>query len=460
MPGGPNNSSLIQHTKELTVGTSVRVDACRLIQTTGESAGREYTLSRPETLVGTAPECHIRLNEATVSRQHFKVLQDGDTYRVVDLGSTNGTFVDGAKISDAFLRPGSVIAAGGIHFKFETLIDEEEFAPSDESNFFSLQGQSIRMREIFGVLQRVAPTDATILIVGQTGTGKSAIAKAIHEASSRRDGPFRVVDCGAIAPSLVESELFGHERGAFTGAVKQRSGALEAASGGTLFIDELTDLSPHLQPKLLRAIEERELIRVGGNEPIRFDCRIIAASQHDLWEKVEAEEFRSDLYFRLAVVQLQLPSLAERREDIPMLVDHFLDQIGSTEVKTFSDLDADLQRKLMAHTWPGNLRELRNTVERVALMFGRDPFVQPGGRRRAGPPGRAVGNDPDRAAFEVELALPYKDAKESLLAEFEKVYLTRLLERSGGSIAQAARDAGLDRKHIYNLAAKHGIQTK
>ncbi|MEM6731240.1 MAG: sigma-54 dependent transcriptional regulator, partial [Myxococcota bacterium] len=301
---------------------------------------------------------------------------------------------------------------------------------------------------------KVAPTEATILLQGETGTGKGAVTRAIHKQSKRSDNPFVVFDCGAVASNLVESELFGHERGAFTGAVQQRRGALEQAQGGTLFIDELAELALELQPKLLRALEEREFSRVGSHKPLKVDCRIIAASQRDLWDEVSAGRFREDLYFRLAVVTVPLPALRERQEDIPMLVDRFLNELGKEGYEKFEALEPDLQRKLISHDWPGNLRELRNTVERIALMEGADPFI-----RR---PRRDGERETEKSTIEgdvlaADYSIRFKDAKEQLVSAFEQEYLTRLLSRTNNNIAKAAREAGIDRKYLYTLLAKHGL---
>jgi DNA-binding NtrC family response regulator len=442
-----------QHTLKLTDQSAVRLDACKLVQTTGEERIPDFELTAAEVIVGAAETCAVRLRGAGVSRQHFKIVRDGHEYRIVDLESTNGTFVDDARVRDAFLRPGSVIRAGDVHLRFVPIFQRDSLPPSDQTRFGDVLGQSYRMREIFGVLESVAATEATIVLCGETGTGKTALARAIHQASARAGGPFVVVDCAAIAPTLVESELFGHERGAFTGAIRQRAGAFEEANGGTVFIDELTDLSLQLQPKLLRALEEREITRVGNNRPIKVNCRVIAASQKDLWAEVEAGRCRSDLYFRLAVVSLALPALRERREDIPLLVDRFLAELSPGAKKTFADLEQGLQRTLLAHEWPGNLRELRNTIERVALMHGVDPFARPG----KSAPTTAAPASGGANAFSANLDLPFKEAKEELLVQFERSYVTRLLERVGGSVTEAARVAGLDRKHIYNLMTKHGL---
>lgn len=439
--------------------SQIQLQRCKLVQMTGANKGRELELNRRRFVVGSGADCDFAVPDPTVSKEHFAIVRDEQSYLLQDLGSTNGTFLDNARIKEAYLRPGAVVRSGDIYFRFEPVYERIELVPSDRPEFHGLVGLSFRMREIFTVLEKVAPTEATILLQGETGSGKGAVSRAIHQASKRKDGPFVVFDCGAVAPTLVESELFGHERGAFTGAVQQRKGALEQAQGGTLFIDELSDLGLDLQPKLLRALEDRQFTRVGTHKEIRVDCRIIAASQKDLWGEVSAGRFREDLYFRLAVVTVPLPPLRERPEDIPMMVDRFLVDLGKEGVRGFDDLTKDLQRKLIAHNWPGNIRELRNTVERIALMEGSDPFIRrPGvtqpGNDQSGPPAPGV---PPPGMLAADYELPFKDAKDNLVAAFEKEYLTRLLAKTGSNIAKAAREAGIDRKYLYTLLSKHGL---
>src|SRR5262245_24142902 len=238
--------------------------------------------------------------------------------------STNGTFLDGAEIKEAYIRAGAVIGAGASEFKFTPFEERIEILPSEKEVLGEMVGRSRAMREIFGLIERIGTTDATVLIEGETGTGKDMVARTLHTLSKRRDAPFIVVDCGAVAGTLIESELFGHEKGAFTGAVTARQGAFELASGGTVFLDELGELSLDLQPKLLRVLEQRELRRVGGSKTVKVDLRVIAATRKDLRSEVEKGKFREDLYFRLNVVPITAPPLRERREDIGLLLDHFL----------------------------------------------------------------------------------------------------------------------------------------
>jgi transcriptional regulator with PAS, ATPase and Fis domain len=311
------------------------------------------------------------------------------------------------------------------------------------------------MRELFEMLRRAAATEATVLIEGETGTGKEVTALAIHENSPRNKGPFIVVDCGAIPAQLLESELFGYERGAFTGAVAPRTGAFEAADGGTIFLDEIGELTLDLQPKILRALEGRKVKRVGSNSYAPINVRVIAATNRNLREEVNAKRFRSDLYYRLAVLQIKLPPLRERKSDLPALVDEVLSQLGvldsplSTPLRTqeFNDL-------LSRYRWPGNVRQLRNYVERrVALGESIPP---PGNDTSLPPPPEEDDTFGETPTIAVDQ--PLKIAREEWNRIFEARYLDALLSRHGNNITAAAKAAGVNRVHFYRLLWKHGLR--
>jgi transcriptional regulator with GAF, ATPase, and Fis domain len=437
--------------REATPAT-VNLRKCKLVVIKGAQRGTEFVIARDVIRIGKAPENDLVLADETVSRVHFEIVRDAKGYLVRDNKSTNGTFLDSAEVKEAYLRAGSVIKAGEVELKFTPFDERIEILPSEKEALGEMVGCSPAMREIFGLVERIAPTDATVLIEGETGTGKDMIARTLHQLSPRGDKPFIVVDCGAVAGTLIESELFGHEKGAFTGAVAARQGAFELASGGTVFLDELGELSLDLQPKLLRVLEQRELRRVGGQKTIKVDLRVIAATRKDLRSEVEKGKFREDLYFRLNVVPITAPSLRERREDIPLLIDSMLRKLDATGARV--QLSDSTRAALMAHDWPGNVRELRNVLER-ALALGADPgmLVAPlGSDTTSTAKGVAL-----RDALEFEPGMSFRDTKEKWNELFERRYLAWLIKRADGNISKAARDADMDRKYLHKLLRKYGI---
>ena len=437
---------------------AVNLRRCKLVVIKGPQRGTEFVIAGDVIRVGKAGENDLEITDETVSRVHFEIVRDAKGYLLRDLKSTNGTFLDGAEIKEAYIRAGSVVGAGAVELKFTPFEERIEILPSEKEALGEMVGRSAPMREIFGLIERIAPTDATVLIEGETGTGKDMIARALHLLSKRSGAPFIVVDCGAVAGTLIESELFGHEKGSFTGAVAARQGAFELASGGTVFLDELGELSLDLQPKLLRVLEQRELRKVGGSKTLKVDLRVVAATRKDLRSEVEKGKFREDLYFRLNVVPITAPSLRERREDIPLLLDHFLTKLGPPGQPRLV-LGDSTRQALMAHDWPGNVRELRNVIER-ALALGTDPsvLVSPLGD---GPPraSSAAGQSGELPA-EFEAGLSFRDTKEKWNEAFERRYLTWLLRRAEGNISKAARDADMDRKYLHKLIRKYGIDAK
>jgi transcriptional regulator with GAF, ATPase, and Fis domain len=428
---------------------TVSLRRCKLVVLSGPERGAEHVVSADVIRVGKAPENDLVVSDETVSRVHFEIVRDAKGYLVRDLKSTNGTFLDGAEIKEAYIRAGSIIAAGAAELKFTPFEERIEILPSEKEQLGPMVGRSRQVREIFGLIERIAPTDATVLIEGETGTGKDMIARTLHQLSRRAAGPFIVVDCGAVAGTLIESELFGHEKGAFTGAATTRQGAFELADQGTVFLDELGELSLDLQPKLLRVLEQRELRRVGGSKTLKIDLRVIAATRKDLRSEVEKGKFREDLYFRLNVVPIVSPPLRERREDIPLLVEQFVRSLGGPDAALAEGtLDA-----LVAHDWPGNVRELRNVIER-AIALGADPgaLVAPLGDRPL------VGRSESSVELSFSPGLSFRDQKERWTEQFERRYVTWLLKRADGNISKAARDADMDRKYLHKLLKKYGVE--
>ena len=408
--------------------------------------------------VGSKDGNSLRLTNETVSRYHFEIEPTPLGFLLRDLGSTNGTFVDGYRVREVYLPKRATIKAGEVTLAFEALGEEVPIALSREDRFGDVLGRSPAMRELFDMLERVAQKDLTILLEGESGTGKERLAEAIHLRSPRAHKRFVVFDCAAVPASLMESELLGHERGAFTGAEQKRIGRFEEAHGGTLFIDEIGELPLELQPKLLRALEKREIRRIGGSQIIPVDVRVVAATNRDLVREVNRNTFREDLYYRLAVVRVRVPPLREREGDVPLLVEHFvLEALDGDEAATkeaIASITEENWKRLVSHPWPGNVRELRNFIERtMAITGGVDASAATSTARPQSVP-TTVG-PATLAGAAIDLARPYIEAREELLAHFEKGYLEAQLARHGGNISRAARAAGLDRMHFKRLLARH-----
>jgi DNA-binding NtrC family response regulator len=423
------------------------VQSFRLELVRGPDPGQSWELG-PRTRLGKGPDNDIVVADATVSRHHLEIEQTPAGFLLRDLGSTNGTFLDNARIVEAYLRPAMELRVGEVALRLRAQHEGVRIEPTGQDSFGELRGRTAAMRRIFALLERVAPTDATILITGETGTGKGAVARAIHAAGLRADKPFVTVDCGAISRTLIESELFGHEKGSFTGATHQRRGALETCAGGTLFIDELDDLPLEVQPKLLRALDAREITRVGSNKPLKLDLRVVAATKKDLRQSVDQGQFREDLYYRLSVVTFALPPLRERLDDVPLLAERFLTAAGTS----WDRLQPAFQARLLAHTFPGNVRELRNLLERASYLDELEAFDP-----TCFPSDSTPANADSELRFAIDYRRPFKLAKEGLVHRFEREYLSRLLARTSRNITRAAREADIDRKYLYMLLSKHAM---
>ena len=415
-------------------------------------SGEPVSSAAERITVGSQEGNDLVLSDATVSRFHAELTREPDGYRLRDLDSTNGTRVNGVRVVEAYLGEEATLTFGNAPVRFAVAQEQEEVPLHPEPRFGRLVGDSVAMRALFAQLDRLARSAATVLVLGESGTGKELIAEAVHDHSTRAKKPFVVVDCGAIPPELVESELFGHERGAFTGASQERKGAFEAADGGTLFLDEIGELPLNVQPKLLRALERRQVKRVGADQHRPVDVRFIAATHRDLRRAVNQGSFREDLFFRLAVAMVRVPPLRERIEDLPLLLQHLW---GDTfralglEPKPFTSPSAETLRHLASLPWEGNVRELRNFVERSVALSG---ALDTSKLSLSGNSSRA-----DNAAA-VRHDLPYKDAKDAWLEIFEKAYLSRRLEQAGGNVSQVAREADMDRAHLIKLLKKYAVR--
>jgi two-component system, NtrC family, response regulator GlrR len=415
----------------------------------GTPSALVWTPNRPRSTIGSHSDNDLVVGDRTVSRFHCEIVVDESGVLVRDLLSKNGTRIDGIPVKEAYLRPGASLELGNVVFRVRMRDRATDPVAEGPARFGNLEAASPGMRALFAQLAAVASSDATVLLEGETGTGKTALAQALHIEGPRAERPFFVVDCGAIPANLLESELFGHERGSFTGATARRIGAFEAASGGTVFLDEIGEMPRELQPKILRVLESRSIRRVGSNEQIPVDVRVVAATNRSLRTEIDSGAFRADLYYRLAVVTLTVPPLRERPEDIPVLVRHMVGELRIDPMQATWLLSPMVLARLSRAPWPGNVRELRNHVERAALLAASDDrAADPSGPLRA-LPAAADPLDPD---------LPYADAKRAILDDFERRYVQALLEKHAGDVAAAARAAGVHRAHFYRLVARHRVE--
>ena len=395
--------------------------------------------------IGAADDNSLVLADRTVSRHHLELRWGHDGIQIADLGSRNGIFLGAARIKHAIVPPGTRLRVGETLVLIEhgDIIEDPNAATS--TDFPGVIAESAAMLRLIQELTTLASSSVSILIQGETGTGKGLLARAVHSASARREGPFEVIDCGALAPTLIASALFGHEKGAFTGATERRRGAFERAHGGTVFLDEIGELPAQVAPALLGALQRRSFRRVGGTEEIAVDIRVLSATHRDLRAEVIGTRFRADLYYRLAVTCVTVPPLRDRADDIAPLVRHFVRELtGNPDPEPFG---FHAMEALRAHPFRGNVRELRNVVE-SALALGRLTLD---------------GTDQgDAAAAALDLSLstvtPYGEARAHSLANFERAYLGNLIRRTKGNASAAARAAQMDRPYLLTLLRKHGLR--
>jgi len=426
-------------TGELIVPDRLSVQEAHLVVLDGELAGKEIPCGAVPIRIGSALDGQLVLKgDPSVSRRHAIVETTQGGLLVRDLGSTNGTFVDDVRVKEAYLQPGCVVRVGLTRMRLEVLQRKEAVPASQDPRFGHLVGKSPKMRQLFTLLSWVAPTEATVLISGPTGTGKELVARSIHEASPRKEGPYVVLDCGSLDPQLISSELFGHEPGSFTGATARRIGVFEQARGGTLFIDEVGELPVDLQPKFLRVLESREVKRLGSNQPVPVDVRIVAATNRQLDQMVLKGAFREDLYYRLCQVQVALPPLDERREDLPLLVEALLARMSGSGAA--HRIAPDALEFLVAGSFPGNVRQLRNIVERAA-MIAQGPSIELQHLMVFGAELRPLTG----AGASVE---PGADEKARILAA---------LKTNGNVLVHTAKDLGIAINTLKARMRRHGI---
>ncbi|NIO04161.1 MAG: FHA domain-containing protein [Proteobacteria bacterium] len=415
----------------------------KLVVLSGPDKGKTLVLDQPELTIGSKDENHLILSDPTVSRKHAALTESAGVYVIRDLNSTNGTYLDGVLIREAVLEFGRTITLGETQIRFVPFQEKIEVYPSSKNAFGDVYGQSIQMRNIFGILEKVVPTDVTVILEGETGTGKELLARAIHTLSARSKGPFVVFDCGSIAENLVESELFGHEKGAFTGAIYSRQGVFEMAGGGTLFLDEIGELASDLQPKLLRVLETREVKRLGGSETRRVDFRLVAATHRNLALEVKEGRFREDLFYRLSVLRLRIAPLRERKEDIPLITQQLLRNLTvEYNTSTVPEVAHETLEILNSYEWPGNIRELRNVLSRALAM---------GGKTVIRPADLLLSQDSES----------YVEKMDSLIGksldEIERTAILQTLKAHQGNKTQTAKALGIAYSTLYEKIKKYGL---
>jgi DNA-binding NtrC family response regulator len=425
------------------------VGAPRFTAIEGPGAGRSLVLTSASATAGRHATNDLVLADPRVSAVHLELRRRGERVHVRDTGSTNGTWLGPHRVTELEIAAGAELFVGDTRLRLDIDGGAELAAVSAEETFGELVGESTAMRELFATLGRIAPKNIGCLIQGETGTGKEEVARALHLRSPRADRPFVVIDATSLPETLAESLLFGHERGAFTGAVDRRIGLFEAAHGGTVFLDEIGELPAALQAKFLRVLERQEFSRVGGNAAVKVDVRVIAATHRDLRNEIEAGRFREDLYFRLAQLRVQIPPLRDRLEDIPILCRKLLASVaGDREIM----IEHSALEHLAGQPWPGNVRELRNVLARAAALCA-DGIV-----RRSDVAGEGFGfrgTREERTAL--DLSGTFAPAKERAVQRFEAAYLAALMKRCGGNLSKASREADLARHHLRDLLKKRGL---
>jgi transcriptional regulator with GAF, ATPase, and Fis domain len=436
------------------LSTVVDLQRVRLEVVEGPDQGRSVESDDEMLLrVGTRENNQLQLNDKSVSGYHLEIARESAGWRLRDVGSTNGTFVGGLQVFDILLRSASIITIGRTKLRFDAIEDHPVRATLyPAGRFGDMVGQSVGMRRLFARIEQVAGSSATVLITGETGTGKEAVAEAVVQSSQRGRAPFVVIDCSSLPHNLIESELFGHVKGAFTGAHTDYRGAFERADTGTVFLDEIGELPIDLQPKLLRVLERREVRRVGSEHVRPTDVRVIAATNRELGVEVNERRFRQDLYFRLSVVNLHVPPVRERREDIPLLIEHFYKQL--MEGHRGPPLTDIVNRILDSdYHWPGNVRELRNAVERAVHIPDEDPLAtRPGLEEGSG----SSPSDPGGVGG-IDLNVPFKQAKQQLINAFERQYISAMLRATRNNVSEAARRAQIDRMYLHKLITQHRL---
>ena len=442
----------------------LQLETCSISIVKGGMGDQVSQFTKDIIRIGAHPRCDVIINDGTVSRFHCEIHKHEDGYRLVDEGSTNGTYIGQLRIRDVYLHSGCEFQIGNTTLSFSPQIEQISVEESAKSSCGPLIGGSHQMRGIYGLIDKLAPSDLSVVVQGETGTGKELVAQAIHERSRRADKPLVIFDCSAVPEHLIESELFGHEKGAFSGAIRTHAGVFEQADGGTLFLDELGELAVSLQPKLLRALESGMIRRVGGERTIKVDVRVISATNRNLEEMVKDQTFRQDLFYRLAKVQIPLPPLRDREGDVVMIAEHFLERLNQQNqgYRHIAGITPNALHQLAAWSWPGNVRELRNVIERAYTFADRDMIHSADLTAQIQTvQAQQVIADQGKGALNFDIPDNYslKEAKERIISTFEKDYLQQLLDRHQNNISAVSREAGIDRRHVYRLMKKYGLDS-
>ena len=467
------NPALFNREGRVDVGTTVRQNqpapgiAAHLFIKAGPNGGEVHPLSAAELVAGRGAECQLRLDDPFVSRRHFRLRREASAYILEDLGSANCTVVNGVPAKLKKLESGDEIYVGSTRISVLMGASTSGLLPgvggttrvlnkrsnSIESRF-EMFGSCAAMQHVFEFIERIGPLDTTALITGESGTGKELVARALHQKSACAGGPMVAVNSAAIPRELAESELFGHEKGAFTGASSLRLGKFELANGGTLFLDEIGELPLETQAKLLRVLEERKVTRLGGSRDYSVKVRVISATHQDLHALVQSGRFRQDLLYRLEVVSLRLPPLRERAEDIELLARHFLASLREKLGRRIDDFTPEALAKMRAYRWPGNVRELKNAVERAAILC-EGPMIEASDV--------LTRNTAAMRRMTQVITQPEKDGFQPLdemLQSVARPHIERALSLAGGNKKKAADLLGVPRSSLYDIAKKYGIRLK
>ena len=439
----PETDQLLSDAKPLLPGT-------RLVVVTGPDKGRELRVTKGTYTIGKLETCDLVLTDSAVSRQHLEVAVLPDGLRIRDLQSRNGSYFQGAQFETIVIGVGAGIKVGATELLVVAPSDAQAPEVWEHDRFGPLLGPSLAMRQVFALLAKYAKSDAPVLVHGETGTGKELVAEAIHLFSPRSKGPFVISDLASVSPTLLESELFGHMRGAFTGADRDRVGLFAESRDGTIFLDEIGELDLADQPRLLRALDRKQYRPVGSNEYRPIHSRVIAATNRDLRAEVAAGRFREDLYHRLSILRVDLPPLRARRDDIRCYAQHFVERAALQLNIPTPTIPPHVITALAAHDWPGNVRELRNVLERAVTL------TPVGAPLDLGTIGLAPSTDVP-LSLPVDTSVPFRDAKNRLIEAWERDYVRHLLKKSQGNVSLAARNAGMSRMYLYQLIEKHGV---